>query len=196
MTAAQWALDGLLAGLLLAAGLAGRAGLQLRRLRAAAAVDPKTGLLNSGAWELAAGRAVAAALAAGRPVAVLLVDVDHFKRVNDRYGHLAGDDALRRVAAVLRSGVRAADTVGRFGGEEFVAGLPGAGDVDALAVAERLRARVRGVRPTGGEPISVSIGAACAPADGVRLPDLLAAADRALYRAKQAGRDRVVLADR
>jgi diguanylate cyclase (GGDEF)-like protein len=196
MTAAQWALVGLGAGLLVAAALAGRAALQLRHLRAAAAVDPKTGLLNAVAWERAARRELAVAARAARPVAVLLVDIDHFKRVNDRFGHLAGDEVLRRVGAVLRSGVRAADTVGRFGGEEFVAVLPGAGDVDALAVAERLRHRIRAVRPAGGDPISVSIGASCAPTDGVELATLLTAADRALYRAKEHGRDRVVLAQR
>jgi diguanylate cyclase (GGDEF)-like protein len=193
MSAAQWAIFGLLAALALAVGALARGRVEVRRLRAAAATDAKTGLLNAAGWERAALREVAAARRTGRPVAVLLVDLDHFKGVNDRLGHLAGDAVLRRVGAALCTGVRASDTVGRFGGEEFVALLPGAGDSDALAVAERLRARIRALP---GEPLSVSIGVACAPTDGVELTTLLGAADRALYRAKRCGRDRVLLATR
>jgi diguanylate cyclase (GGDEF)-like protein len=164
-----------------------------RELEAAATRDAKTGLLNAATWERLAAAELPRARRAGRPVAVLLIDIDRFKRVNDRFGHLAGDVALREVGRVLADGVREADAVGRFGGEEFVVLLPGVDRRAALQVAERVRTRVSDVR-VAGEPLSVSIGLACTPHDGNGVAELLHAADAALYRAKDLGRNRVVTA--
>jgi len=165
-----------------------------QQLRAAARTDAKTGLLNAVAWQREADGWVRRARRAGVPAAVLLVDIDHFKRVNDRYGHLAGDDLLAATASTLISHVRAGDVLGRFGGEEFVALLPGAGQEQACWIAERLRERVRAsaIPSLGAEAtVTVSIGVAALGRDGNELFELLAAADAALYRAKQSGRDRV-----
>lgn len=165
-----------------------------QQLRAAARTDAKTGLLNAVAWQREADGWVRRARRAGVPAAVLLMDIDHFKRVNDRYGHLAGDDLLAATASTLISHVRAGDVLGRFGGEEFVALLPGAGQEQACWIAERLRERVRAsaIPSLGAEAtVTVSIGVAALGRDGNELFELLAAADAALYRAKQAGRDRV-----
>ncbi len=165
-----------------------------QQLRAAARTDAKTGLLNAVAWQREADGWVRRARRAGVPAAVLLLDIDHFKRVNDRYGHLAGDELLAATASTLISHVRAGDVLGRFGGEEFVALLPGAGQEQACWIAERLRERVRVIAiPSLGAAatVTVSIGVAELGRDGNELFELLAAADAALYRAKQSGRDRV-----
>jgi len=165
-----------------------------QQLRAAARTDAKTGLLNAVAWQREADGWVRRARRAGVPAAVLLLDIDHFKRVNDRYGHLAGDELLAATASTLISHVRAGDVLGRFGGEEFVVLLPGAGQEQACWIAERLRERVRVIAiPSLGAAarVTVSIGVAELGRDGNELFELLAAADAALYRAKQSGRDRV-----
>jgi diguanylate cyclase (GGDEF)-like protein len=165
-----------------------------QQLRAAARTDAKTGLLNAVAWQREADGWVRRARRAGVPAAVLLVDIDHFKRVNDRYGHLAGDELLAATASTLISHVRAGDVLGRFGGEEFVALLPGASQEQACWIAERLRERVRviAIPSLGAEAtVTISIGVAALGRDGNELFELLAAADAALYRAKQSGRDRV-----
>jgi diguanylate cyclase (GGDEF)-like protein len=165
-----------------------------QQLRAAARSDPKTGLLNAVAWQRDAEQRVCRARQAGQPAAILLVDIDHFKRVNDTYGHLAGDELLAATASTLGQHVRACDVLGRFGGEEFVAMLPGAGQQEACRIAERLRGRVReiGVPARGATvTVTVSIGVAALGLDGGDLFELLAAADAALYRAKKSGRDRV-----
>jgi diguanylate cyclase (GGDEF)-like protein len=182
-------------------------GALVRELETAATTDAKTGLLNAVAWEHLAQRELARAAREGYEVAVLIIDIDRFKLVNDLYGHLVGDQVLRTVGKVLAAEVREYDTVGRFGGEEFVAVLPMAGDADALVVAERLRSRINelrvapvaeGVELAGAadHALAVSIGVACSGADGTEVSDLLVAADSALYRAKAGGRNRVVLADR
>jgi diguanylate cyclase (GGDEF)-like protein len=174
-----------------------RRGALVRRLRAAASTDAKTGLLNAAGWEQLAQRELARAAREGGPLAILIIDIDRFKLVNDRYGHLVGDRVLRDVARRLAGGVRAYDVVGRFGGEEFVVVLPATAVGDALRVAERLRTRVNELPPlplSDMAVVSVSIGVACFPVDGADLAGLVAAADGALYRAKTAGRDRVVLA--
>jgi diguanylate cyclase (GGDEF)-like protein len=133
---------------------------------------------------------------------VLVLDLDHFKSVNDTHGHLAGDHVLAAVADVLQAEVRERDLVGRFGGEEFVvllAGLGGEGSAELAAVAERIRRRVAGLGveiPTPDGPLtvrglSVSVGCAVMPDGGAELRDLLEVADRALYAAKGAGRNAV-----
>ena len=176
----------------------------VRELETAATVDAKTGLLNAVAWEELTRRELARGRRDCHPVAVLIVDVDRFKLVNDRFGHLVGDDVLRQVGRCLEDSVRDRDTVGRFGGEEFVVVLPEANEIEAMVVAERLRSRINEVRVSAvtsvldgvpDEPVSVSIGVACAPAAGAELADLLVAADAALYAAKAGGRNRVVLSE-
>jgi diguanylate cyclase (GGDEF)-like protein len=130
-----------------------------QQLRAAAQSDPKTGLLNAVAWQREAEQRIRRARRAGGGAAVLLVDIDHFKRVNDTYGHLAGDELLAATASTLGQHVRACDVLGRFGGEEFVAVLPGAGQQEACRIAERLRGRVR--------DMAVAARGATAPGDTV-----------------------------
>ncbi|MCG5216313.1 GGDEF domain-containing protein [Streptosporangium sp. KLBMP 9127] len=166
------------------------------QLQAAARTDPKTGLLNAAAWQREADTEIARARRTGDPLALLIIDIDHFKRVNDTYGHLAGDHVLVEVAGVLRSQIREYDRVGRFGGEEFVVLLPGADMTEARRVAERLRVRVgRTAVPVDDEliTVTVSVGIALRTLHGDDLLDLLAAADVALYQAKSLGRDRICL---
>ena len=165
-----------------------------QQLQAAARTDAKTGLLNANAWQREADAEIARAVRAGQSLALLLADVDHFKRVNDTYGHLAGDEVLRGLAAELRQQVRESDVVGRFGGEEFVILLPRADTEEACKIAERLRYRasVMSVCAAGATVnVTISIGVAVLGVHGRDLFELLAAADLALYRAKDAGRDQV-----
>jgi diguanylate cyclase (GGDEF)-like protein len=167
-----------------------------QQLQAAARTDAKTGLLNAAAWQREADTELSRARRSGDPLALLLVDLDHFKRVNDTYGHLVGDQVLVGVATTLCNQLRDYDIVGRFGGEEFVVLVPGADTVEACRVAERLRGRVgRLAVPAedGSVAVTVSIGAALLRTHGDDLIELLAAADLALYRAKESGRDRVCL---
>jgi diguanylate cyclase (GGDEF)-like protein len=171
-------------------------------LKEAADLDGKTGLLNAAAWHTQAERALSRKNRGAGPRGVLVLDLDHFKAVNDTHGHLAGDEVLAAVADTLRSEVRDRDLVGRFGGEEFVvllAGLPGRGDAELEAVAERMRRRVASLRveiPTPDGPLTiagltVSIGAAVQAGPEGDLRSLLQIADTALYSAKRAGRNMV-----
>jgi diguanylate cyclase (GGDEF)-like protein len=174
-----------------------------QQLQVAAVTDEKTGLLNTAGWHEYAVREHARVQrrGIGGGFAVLMIDLDHFKRINDTYGHLTGDDVLAAVAVAITGSVRQADTVGRFGGEEFVVLLPGIGRADVLGIAERVRAAVgelNVVISTGSGTVrvsglSVSIGVACHPDAGPTLDDVLRAADAALYRAKEAGRNRVAV---
>jgi diguanylate cyclase (GGDEF)-like protein len=172
----------------------------VRHLEEAASIDGKTGLLNAVAWHAQAERLLQRGSRADGPRGVLVLDLDHFKAVNDTHGHLAGDQVLAAVAGAVRAEVRERDLVGRFGGEEFVVLLagPAAGAVGELeAVAERIRSRVADLRveiPTPDGPLTVSgltvsIGVAVAPAEGADLRTLLQIADTALYAAKRAGRN-------
>jgi diguanylate cyclase (GGDEF)-like protein len=167
-------------------------------LRTAARTDPKTGLLNATSWNREAEREIAQAVRTGLPLAVLLLDIDHFKGINDSYGHLIGDQVLTAIAAAIQDEVRTYDIVGRFGGEEFVLALPGTGHERARIVAERLRQRLGALALTlvGREQVhvTVSIGAALLGDACSQLTELLAAADAALYRAKTGGRDRISIA--
>lgn len=186
------------------------------QLESAASNDAKTGLLNSAAWEALAERELARSEARGRAASVLVIDLDHFKRVNDTYGHLTGDAVLRAVADCMGDMLRDRDLLARFGGEEFVALLVDADAHEALRVAERLRMRIAGVVVTqvgdppqavltSGDPfdgerftpgpdqitVTVSAGLAAFPEHGTTITALLAKADTALYAAKQAGRNQV-----
>jgi len=127
-------------------------------------------------------------------VGILMVDIDHFKRVNDRYGHDVGDEVLRAVAGAIGRAVREGDVPARFGGEEFAIILRNPSERVALEVGERVRAAVAGLdlAGTGVPGVSVSVGVAVQASPDESIADLLAEADRALYRAKRAGRDRVV----
>ncbi|MDP4501532.1 GGDEF domain-containing protein [Nonomuraea turcica] len=166
------------------------------QLQAAARTDAKTGLLNAAAWQREADTEIVRARRTGDTLALLIIDIDHFKRVNDAHGHLVGDQVLVGVAAALRSQLRDYDVVGRFGGEEFVVLLPGADIHEARQVAERLRTRIGHMAIPADDTlvkVTISAGVALMSVHGDELIDLLAAADLALYRAKELGRDRVCI---
>jgi diguanylate cyclase (GGDEF)-like protein len=168
------------------------------QLKAQARTDPKTGVLNCGAWQGEADLAIDRARRRRESLAVLLADVDHFKRVNDTHGHLTGDAVLRTLATEMRQQVRESDLVGRFGGEEFAILLSGTTTEEACHVAERIRRGAGVVKVLTKDTIvgvTISIGVAALGSHGGDLSELLAAADKALYRAKRAGRDQVCLAD-
>lgn len=134
----------------------------------------------------------------GRPIAVLMIDVDHFKSVNDRFGHANGDRALKLIAETLRKTLRAFDSLARYGGEEFVVAMPGSSADDAAAAAERLRGAVETAvfEPAHGQrhTLTVSVGVACSSDGGDTAEQLLHKADLALYEAKRLGRNRVEFA--
>jgi diguanylate cyclase (GGDEF)-like protein len=173
------------------------------QLLAASRIDSKTGLLNAGTWEREAASEVARAVRTRTPLALVLIDVDHFKLVNDVHGHLAGDTALRAIARTFKIFLRDYDLAGRFGGEEFALLLPQTSAGDARQIAERVRGHIAstpiGVSDDpGAEPVqvTVSIGVAAlgvtwGSTTGSQLTDLLAGADSALYQAKNAGRNQV-----
>jgi diguanylate cyclase (GGDEF)-like protein len=175
----------------------------VRQLEEAASVDGKTGLLNAAAWHVRAVRALRRAERTDGRAGLLVLDLDHFKLVNDQYGHLVGDHVLAAVAAAVRDEVRDDDLVGRFGGEEFVVLLPSTdtedGRIAAVAVAERIRRRVADIQVEVPDSrgsvvvdnLTVSIGGASFPADGADLGQLLEVADTAMYAAKRAGRNTV-----
>lgn len=126
---------------------------------------------------------------------VLILDLDHFKKYNDSHGHLAGNDALQRVARVIREAVRTVDFPARYGGEEFAVIVPQIDEVALITIAERIRESVQTLpAPAGGAQVTVSIGAAMYPSDGSAADALFRAADERLYAAKAGGRNRVVAA--
>ncbi len=170
------------------------------KLAEGAMQDPLTGLYNRRHFEERLGSELAAAQRHGRPVSLLMVDVDHFKSINDRYGHLAGDEALKMVSFVLRGAVRKEDVLARYGGEEFVVIARETGLDGAQSLGERIRRAVEksrcayqghalGVTVSIGVTVSVGLSEFVS---GRTERELLEAADRALYLAKQAGRNRVV----
>lgn len=162
----------------------------------AARTDAKTLLANSVYWREIAGRAVDRAAADGQALALMLIDIDHFKRINDAHGHLVGDQVLTAVAQCLADNVRDHDVVGRFGGEEFVVLLPDTDPAVATRAAERLRKRVEALplpyAPRGGElRVTISVGVVVLDGDARDLDTLLQRADGALYAAKEGGRNQV-----
>jgi diguanylate cyclase (GGDEF)-like protein len=184
--------------LLIVTVLALHTGLLMPQFREASRSDAKTGLFDAVFWaELVSDELDRASRLDGK-LGILLLDLDHFKRVNDAYGHLAGDVVLRAVADAIKHSVRAHDMVGRYGGEEFAILLPGLGVDDVRRTAERVRSAVAELAVTapdlnGDEQVisglTSSVGAAVYPAHGTDRTSLLLAVDAALYDAKRAGRD-------
>jgi diguanylate cyclase (GGDEF)-like protein len=166
----------------------------LAALQGMANTDARTGLANTRSFDLMLEEALSTRRE-HESVAVLMLDLDHFKEFNDRYGHPSGDEALRTFAGILRSCLRDDDIAARYGGEEFAVVLPGIDESTALAVAERIRTRTDttliSLAPGITDRITVSIGVACAPEQAMDRITLLRLADEALYRAKQGGRNRV-----
>jgi diguanylate cyclase (GGDEF)-like protein len=166
------------------------------RLFQSATYEGLTGLLRREAVLEQLDRELERAARHGRPLAVAMADLDHFKRVNDRHGHLAGDALLRQVAQVLSGSLRGTDWIGRYGGEEFLLVLPETGLAGATAFAEKIRGRVEemSVPVEDGPPIRATVSIGLAALDGERkltARDLIGEADRALYEAKNGGRNRV-----
>jgi diguanylate cyclase (GGDEF)-like protein len=162
----------------------------------AASMDPLTGMFNRRGFAEACARVIEREAKAGRPVTVLIFDIDHFKSINDRFGHAAGDEVLRLFATIVLNTLRITDLSGRIGGEEFAAFLPCSLEESVIA-AERVREAFESsgiVVEEGPVDTTVSIGVAGGPA-GTELEVLLAAADAALYQAKRNGRNRVEAAE-
>ncbi len=164
------------------------------RLRSEADLDHLTGLANRRRFRVALGREVERWRRYGVPCALLLLDIDHMKAINDRFGHPAGDLVIRHIAQLLSEVSRDNDTAARLGGEEFALLLSGISGDKAAAAAERLRSVLAGQLVSGVGNISVSIGVAACPAHANSERSLYAASDRALYVAKNEGRNRVALA--
>jgi diguanylate cyclase len=170
----------------------------LEDLRREATTDGLTGIANRRYFDIALQTMSGDAMNSGDDLSLLLIDIDHFKMVNDTYGHLVGDKALRAVTDGLRSQLRSYDLAGRFGGEEFVVLLPQARETDALNVAERLRAHIAGLSipvsdtDESGPCVKLTISVGVAALDDVtrELTDMVAAADAALYYAKETGRNK------
>jgi len=162
--------------------------LELRRI---ASIDALTGVMSRRAWLELSREEVLRSARYGRPLAILIVDVDHFKSINDDFGHPAGDMVLRQLAQLSAALLRNSDGFGRFGGEEFVAVLPETKAGDAMTMAERLREAVgREVFDClGGRPCTVSIGVADLLPGETDVEPILERADQALYRAKACGRN-------
>ena len=165
-----------------------------RRLAEKAQRDDMTGMLNREAFF--------AALDGSRRKAdrgaLLIIDADHFKRINDNFGHLTGDDALQKIAAAISRSVRSSDILGRIGGEEFGAILVGASDVEAASIAERIRSEVEQIHfaPVDDAVVrlTVSIGGTLCPPDAM-VPELMRAADARLYEAKRRGRNLAIMGE-
>lgn len=166
------------------------------RLQFQATHDVLTGLLNRGAILEVFARELDRSRRTRVPMAVLLLDLDHFKRINDTCGHLAGDAVLKEAATRLMHAVRSYDSVGRYGGEEFLVVLPGCDSHQALRIAERLRYSIAQCPVVTGEAqikFTVSIGLTLAALSEHSADEVLAIADAALYQAKNSGRDRTVI---
>jgi diguanylate cyclase (GGDEF)-like protein len=178
-------------------------GLLVPHYQRAARTDARTGLANVPFWFEQAARELLRAEGTSSSVGILMVDLDHFKAINDRHGHHCGDEVLIAVAEAMRHTVRNVDTIGRLGGEEFGILVPGANPDTILATAERIRAAIADVSVTctanNGDKVAIadlsaSVGAAVYPVTALTMTELTQAADAALYRAKGSGRNRALLA--
>jgi len=165
-------------------------GIAYERMKHVAETDPLTGVWSRNAFD-----ARVSALRGSEPGWFLIVDVDHFKAINDLHGHQFGDRALRRVVNALMAASRPIDVVGRIGGEEIAVFLPAVDEAEAMARAERLRRAVEGLQIAGQDGVPIRITASIGVADGRggKVADALHRGDRAMYRAKQEGRNRVQL---
>jgi diguanylate cyclase (GGDEF)-like protein len=166
-------------------------GAMVTQLQVESTIDAKTGLLNFTSWRDLATRSLLRTQRAKQPVAVMLIDLDHFKRINDTYGHLVGDQVLSAVADCVKSDLREYDMVGRFGGEEFVLLLDNADLYAAVTTATRLRQHISDLSVGDGVRVTASIGVAHSAQSTAPLDALLERADVALYEAKSAGRNTV-----
>jgi diguanylate cyclase (GGDEF)-like protein len=182
------ATTGILVGL-----LRDRVGRLIDGLTAAARTDPLTQLLNRRAFDVLLAWEIERADRGTRPVSVLLADLDHFKPINDRFGHTAGDVALQRAAAALREVTRRTDTLARIGGEEFAVIAPDSDERSAFVLAERMRCSLRDAFAGEPLPLTISFGVAAMPTHAGDAEGLVRAADEALYAAKELGRDRTVI---
>ena len=174
--------------------LARRVRQQNVELAALSSTDGLTRLPNHTAWLEAVEREFARSKREGHSMAVLMIDLDHFKAVNDQHGHPAGDEVLRGVAEAVRESLRQHDIPGRYGGEEFGVLLPGSDAASAEAIAERVRRKIEWASFAGELKITASIGCAAIHANDLFPASLVARADRALYEAKAAGRNRAMRA--
>ncbi|WP_397473098.1 diguanylate cyclase [Pusillimonas sp.] len=165
-------------------------GSRLRKLHREGSTDPLTGVGNRRGLDTAIGKLMKTA----QNVAAVMVDIDHFKAINDRHGHAAGDEVLRTMTAMIMAEARKEDVVARTGGEEFVILLPDTKLDSARQFAERLRSVIEQTRFDGVGHVTISLGVACYPEHGASVHDAMALADTALYQAKAAGRNRVHLA--
>jgi diguanylate cyclase (GGDEF)-like protein len=196
LTDAQYATlaGGTIFALVLLTGLiAQRQRLALAAAETRARTDALTGLANRAAFEERLGQEIERVVRYGHPLSLALLDLDDFKRINDSYGHVAGDHALRRVSRELDGAIRRVDLAARLGGEEFALLLPETDTDAALALVTRLGGAIR-LPATAGPGLTVSAGVATCPAHADRPEALVAAADEALYRAKRSGKDRAVVA--
>jgi diguanylate cyclase (GGDEF)-like protein len=165
------------------------------RLRRLSTLDPLTGALNRAGLEIQGKRVGLRALRGGRSMAIIMIDVDYFKTINDTHGHPVGDEVLRHLARLLRIELRPHDLMARFGGEEFVLVLDDVNRAAALDVAERVRARIEGeLVEAGGLSVryTVSMGVVCSDEHDYDLIRLISAGDSAMYEAKRTGRNRVI----
>jgi diguanylate cyclase (GGDEF)-like protein len=165
----------------------------VKALELAATTDPKTNLLSVGAWRDRALVAIGRARAEAQRIAIVVIDLDHFKRINDAHGHLVGDRVLGDVGKAIRNETRSRDIVGRFGGEEFVMLIDGrAAAAHAIDIATRIRERIASLSYPEGMTVTATIGVAYGvPSEEISLERLIAQADAALYEGKSAGRDRI-----
>lgn len=171
-------------------------GMVVRRLHDLSHQDELTGLPNRRAIMESMGQEWARYHTTGEPISLVTIDLDHFKKVNDVYGHLAGDVVLAKTAQVMEAQVRSSDVLARSGGEEFILMLPSTEMARAKVIAERVCRAVsaeKGLHPDADQRISVSVGVACVGGQDSKLDNLLARSDAALYRAKAAGRDQVAV---
>ena len=171
---------------------AARAAAQHARLETLAMRDPLTGAHNRRGLDSELRTAMSQSIHSGQPLGLLVFDLDHFKQVNDTYGHLAGDDVLRQLADLVRANTRMADRFFRIGGEEFSLLLPGATAASLHDIGEKLRMAVEREIKCGGRPVTMSVGAAPFRV-GESAAQWLARADAAMYEAKRQGRNRTVM---
>lgn len=167
------------------------------RLEIQATHDSLTGLCNRQLLDIEMGKELARAVRYDRPLSVLMIDIDHFKRVNDTYGHQAGDQVLKELAKSMELSSRDTDIVGRYGGEEFLLVLPELDHQQALIFAERIRKMAKSLNVVFNAQnihVSVSVGVATYPEHGAEVEKLITASDNAMYKAKANGRDQVVCA--